>query len=126
VSRHALTVASKNAASLGAEVETFQGDLLNDYPYSPDIVLANLPYVDRAWDQSPELAKEPEEALYADDGGLSIINRCIEQVALRSKPHVLLLLEADPRQLDAIATAARAQGFSEVARDDFAIGFRLD
>jgi len=126
ISRHALTVAAKNAAGLGADVETFQSDLLNDYPYSPDVVLANLPYVDRDWEQSPELAKEPEEALYADDGGLSIINRCIEQAALRSKPGALLLLEADPRQLDAIAATARSHGLREVARDDFAIGFQHD
>jgi release factor glutamine methyltransferase len=125
VSRHALTVAEKNATSLGAEVQTFVSDLLTDYPYSPDIVLANLPYVDRAWDQSPELASEPAEALYADDRGLAVIKRCIEQVAVRAKPHALLLLEADPRQLDDIAMYARANGWNEVARDEFAIGFRL-
>jgi len=124
-SRHALTVAEKNAANLGAEVQTFVSDLLGGYPYSPDIVLANLPYVDRAWDQSPELASEPAEALYADDRGLAIIKRCIEQVALRAKPQALLLLEADPRQLDDIAVYARISGWNEVARDEFAIGFRL-
>lgn len=124
-SRHALQIADKNAQSLGAEVETFVSDLLQSYPYSPDIVVANLPYVDRTWDQSPELASEPAEALYADDGGLSIIKRCIEQVAARAKPNALLLLEADPRQLDDIASFARQHGFKEVARDEFAIGLRL-
>lgn len=125
ISRHAIAVASKNATTLGADVQTFVSDLLTDYPYSPDIILANLPYVDRAWDQSPELASEPPEALYAEDRGLAIIKRCIEQAAVRAKPHALLLLEADPRQLDDIATHARANGWNEVARDDFAIGFRL-
>lgn len=124
-SRHALQIAEKNARALGAEVETFVSDLLQSYPYSPDIVVANLPYVDRSWDQSPELANEPAEALYADDGGLSIIKRCIEQVVARAKPNALLLLEADPRQLDDIAAFARQQGFKEVARDEFAIGLRL-
>ena len=125
VSRHALAIADKNATSLGAEVQTFVSDLLTDYPFSPDIVLANLPYVDRAWDQSPELASEPAEALYAEDRGLAVIKRCIEQAAVRAKPHALLLLEADPRQLDDIAVHARANGWSEVSRDEFAIGFRL-
>lgn len=125
-SRHALKVAARNAATLGAEVETFQSDLLNDYPYSPDIVLANLPYVDRAWNHlSPELANEPEEALYADDEGLGVIKRCIEQVAARSKPNALMLLEADPRQLDTIAQTARSHGFKEVGRDEFVVAFRL-
>ncbi|MES2876202.1 MAG: peptide chain release factor N(5)-glutamine methyltransferase [Patescibacteria group bacterium] len=124
-SRHALNVAEKNARTLGADVEVFVSDLLLAYPYSPDIIVANLPYVDRSWDQSPELINEPAEALYAEDGGLAIIKRCIEQVAVRAKPSALLLLEADPRQLDAIATHARANGFKEVARDEFAIGLRL-
>jgi release factor glutamine methyltransferase len=125
ISRHALQVAEKNARSLGAEVEAFVSDLLSAYPYSPDIVLANLPYVDKSWEQSPELASEPEEALYAGDSGLAIIKRCIEQVAGRAKPNALLLLEADPRQLDAIASYAKTYGFIEVARDEFAIGLKL-
>ena len=124
-SRHALLAAEKNARTLGAEVQTFVSDILLSYPFSPDIVVANLPYVDRSWDQSPELASEPAEALYADDKGLAVIKRCIDQVAVRSKPGALLLLEADRRQLDDIAVYARTNGFSEVARDQFAIGFRL-
>jgi release factor glutamine methyltransferase len=124
-SRHALNIAEKNLRALGAEAETFVSDLLAGYPYSPDIVLANLPYVDRSWDLSPELASEPAEALFADDNGLSIIKRCIEQVAVRAKPDALLLLEADSRQLDDIATFARTSGYKEIARDEFAIGLRL-
>lgn len=125
-SRHALTIAEKNAAQLGAEVETYVSDLLMNYPYSPDIVIANLPYVDRSWDyQSPELANEPAEALYADDGGLAIIKRCIEQVGTRAKPGALLLLEADPSQLDDIAAYAKKHDFKELDRDEFAVAFKL-
>lgn len=124
-SRHALNVAEKNAAALGADVETFVSDLLTDYPYSPDIVVANLPYIDHSWDQSPELASEPAEALYADDGGLAIIKRCVEQVANRAKPQANLLLEADPRQLDDIATFAKKHGYKELLRDEFAIALQL-
>ena len=127
ISRHALAVASKNASTLGAEVETFQSDLLNDYPYSPNIVVANLPYVDKSWDfLSPELANEPEDALYADDGGLSVIKKCLEQVALRCKPGTSLLLEADERQLDDIEAAAKQHNYSLVARDTYAIGLKLN
>lgn len=125
-SRHALSVAEKNASLLGADVETFVSDLLTEYPYSPDIMLANLPYVDRSWEQSPELANEPEEALYADDEGLAVIKRCVEQASLRAKPGALLLLEADPRQLDAIAAFAKSHRFKEIDRDEYAIGFSLE
>lgn len=126
-SRHALAVATKNARLLGAEVEAFTSDLLAEYPYSPDIVVANLPYVDKNWDfLSPELASEPSEALYANDDGLAIIKRCIEQVASRGKTGTLLLLEADTRQLDAIVSYARAYKFKERLRDEFAVALSLE
>lgn len=124
-SRHALKVAEKNASALDADVETFVSDLLLSYPYSPDIVLANLPYVDPSWDQSPELVNEPAEALYADDGGLAIIKRCIEQAAGRSKPGAFVLLEADTRQLDDIASFAAKHGFKEFSRSQFTLGLQL-
>ncbi len=126
-SRHVLSVATKNASLLGAEVETFESDLLADYPYSPDIVLANLPYVDKTWDfLSPELANEPDEALYADDGGLAIIKRCVEQVAARGKTGTLLLLEADTSQLDGIVSYARTYKFKEQLRDEYAVALLLE
>lgn len=124
-SRHALMVAEKNAEALGADIETFTSDLLNEYPYSPDIIIANLPYVDRTWDVSKELVHEPEDALYADDDGLSVIKRCIEQAMHRAKPNAYLLLEADSRQLDAIAAFASSHGFKETARGGFSICLKL-
>ncbi len=123
-SRHALTTAEKNAATLQAEVHTYTSDLLSRYPHSPDIVLANLPYVDKSWERSPELAHEPSEALFARDNGLAIVKRCIEQCARRLQPGALLILEVDTRQLNDVASYARTHGFSELARDSFAIAFR--
>ena len=126
ISRHALGVAQKNARLLGADVETFVSDLLQNYPYSPDIILANLPYVDKSWDYlSPELASEPAEALYAEDGGLAIIKRCLDQTANRCKKGTLLLLEADPQQLDSIVAAAKPLKFKERLRSEYAVALEL-
>ena len=125
-SKHALNVATRNATAYEAEVETYVSDLLQAYPYSPDIIMANLPYVDTSWEQSAELAHEPTEALFATDGGLRLIKRCLDQARRRMKPGGTMLLEADPRQLDAIASYARRAGFHEVARDEFVIAFRND
>jgi release factor glutamine methyltransferase len=124
-SRHAITIAEKNANALGAKVETYVSDLLTAYPYSPDIILANLPYVDRTWTVSQELDHEPAVALYADDDGLAVIKRCIDQVAGRVKPGALLLLEADPRQHSTISRYARAAGFKVNAREEYAICLTL-
>ncbi len=121
-SRHALTIAEKNVRNFAVEAETIVSDLLASYPYSPDMVLANLPYVDESWERSPELAHEPAEALFASNNGLALIYRCIEQCQTRLTPGGLLLIEADTRQLDAIATYANQHDFKEVARDSFTIG----
>lgn len=125
-SQHALTVAEKNARVLEADVELLKSDLLAGYPYSPDIVLANLPYVDEAWDRSPELSHEPSEALFASNNGLALIERCLEQCSHRVKPGALLLFEADTRQLDDVAKIAGNFGFKEIARDSFMIAFTKD
>ena len=74
---------------------------------------------------SPELANEPDEALYADDGGLAIIKRCVEQVAARGKTGTLLLLEADTSQLDGIVSYARTYKFKEQLRDEYAVALLL-
>jgi release factor glutamine methyltransferase len=123
-SRHALAVAERNARLLEAEVTTFVSDLLAAYPYSPDIVLANLPYVDPDWETSPELAHEPSEALYAEDRGLALIKRCIDQAGGRMKAGSSLLLEADPRQLDELAAYAKRRGLQEEGRKPFALWLR--
>lgn len=122
-SRSALKVAKKNALSLEANVNTLLSDLLTDYPFNPDVVVANLPYVDPSWEQSPELAHEPSEALFADKNGLSLIERCIDQASHRLQPGSIVLLEADTRQLDDIATLA-SEDFTEVARNTFSVALK--
>jgi release factor glutamine methyltransferase len=126
INRHAITIAEKNARTYGVKVETFVSDLLFSYPYSPDVVLANLPYVDKSWDfLSPELASEPAEALYAEDGGLAIIKRCLEQVATRGKNGTILLLEADTTQLESIVIAAKPLQYKERLRGEYAVALEL-
>lgn len=101
-SRHALAVAKKNANRLEANVELITSDLLSQYPYAPDVIVANLPYVDPAWHRNQETDFEPAVALFARDGGLELINKLCVQTAARQRPGDLLLLEADPRQHQAI------------------------
>lgn len=121
VSKAALLVAERNAGALDADVATFTSDLLSDYPYSPDIIVANLPYVDRSWDVSEELRHEPEDALFAGRGGLSLIFKLLDQSVSRLKDSGYVLLEADPRQLDEIVRYAKRLGLNEVARSPFAL-----
>ena len=112
VSEKALAVARENARRLGAGVEFVQADLLDRIVAQPDIVVANLPYVDENWEwiDKEALDKEPSLALYAEDGGLALIKRLIDQVTGRGIRH--LVLEADPCQHEQIAKYAEGKGLT--------------
>jgi release factor glutamine methyltransferase len=124
ISRHALTVAEQNARAHDADVALLRSDLLAQYPLQPDIILANLPYVDPEWDSSPETMHEPAEALFAGDHGLALIKRLVEQASLRLTANGTLLLEADRSQLDTIRRFAKQHGFKETKRDGFIVALQ--
>jgi release factor glutamine methyltransferase len=123
ISNHALSLAKENAEQLNADVQFFKGDLLHGYSLPIDIILANLPYVDKTWEVSPDTQAEPELALFADDDGLALIKKLILQSATLLKSGGSLLLEADPRQHTAIATFARKNGFAPLARKEYITSF---
>jgi release factor glutamine methyltransferase len=109
ISPKALKIAQKNAKNLGAEVAFLGSDLLsavkNDHF---DLIVANLPYVDREWEWlSPELKFEPDLALYAEDGGLAVIKRLILATKQNLSEKGSLILESDLSQHEAI------RGFAE-------------
>lgn len=121
----ALEVAERNARALDADVELVHSDLLKNYPYSPDIVLANLPYVDQSWEtNSPELRHEPAEALYASDEGLSLVKACFEELGHRIKPGGTAIFEADPRQWAKIEPIAKQNGFETTKKTRFVYCFK--
>ncbi len=122
-SPEALTIAEQNAERLGANVRFFASDLLakTEHPY--DCIVANLPYVADDWQRSPETNFEPPEALFADDEGLALITQLILQAPGKLNKKGYLLLEADPRQFDAIKKAA-ATAFTFVASVGFTITFK--
>jgi release factor glutamine methyltransferase len=124
VSRHALNVAAQNAKSLGADVHILQSDLLPQYVLLADIILANLPYVDPSWERSPETNQEPPEALFAQDSGLQLIKKLIDQTSDKLRLGGCLLLEADPRQHSAIIAFARKRGFSKRAIRGFIVSLQ--
>ena len=111
ISSEALKIADQNATKLGVDVTTIQSDLLSSSLLSSssfDAIVANLPYVDRTWQVSPELAHEPAAALYAEEGGLRLIYKLIKQ-STGMTTH--LLLEADPEQHQNIINFAQKHGF---------------
>lgn len=121
-SKQALATAQKNAERLGAKVYFFESDLLQ-HATTYTAIVANLPYVDQQWQRSPETKFEPAAALFADDGGLALINQLISQAPAHLKNGGYLLLEADPRQFDAIKNMS-AERFDFVSANGFVVTLR--
>ena len=111
ISKPALNIAEKNANALNADVHIQQQSLLNGQLKPVDYIFANLPYVDKNWDVSPELQYEPEIALFAEDEGLKLILQLISQAPRCLTPEGLLFIEADPRQHNRIINEAVKNGF---------------
>ena len=129
ISEPALKVAQKNASILDASITTIISHLLEkvntkDIP-TPDLVVANLPYVDPDWDwlDKKALSQEPSIALYADDHGLALIKQLIDQAAALKIKH--LVLEADPCQHQTIINYAKKTGFSHRETRGFILYFSL-
>lgn len=123
ISRHALKVAEENARLLGARVDTVVSDLLVNAGLRYDCIVANLPYVDKDWSRSPETDHEPSEALFADQNGLALIAKLIEQTGEYLTADGLLILEADPRQHSDITSHAANHSLSHRETDGFALVF---
>ena len=124
VSDVALEIAQKNATYLDVKNVVFMhSNLLLDVHEKFDLIAANLPYVDRDWQRSPETEHEPALALFADDGGLELIKKLIDQAPEHLNPGGHLLLEADPEQHQAIVSYATA--FDLVEAVDYAVLLKL-
>lgn len=124
ISQHALTVAESNARVFDADVSLLRSNLLTQYDGQADIIMANLPYVDRDWERSPETNHEPALALFADDHGLALIDKLIEEADDTLTGGGLLLLEADPRQHHAITSLTATHHLTPAASDGFILAFR--
>lgn len=111
ISKPALNIAEKNANALNADVHIQQQSLFNGQLKPVDYIFANLPYVDKNWDVSPELQYEPEIALFAEDEGLKLILQLISQAPKCLTPDGLLFIEADPQQHNRIIDEATKKGF---------------
>ena len=123
ISYDALRIAQKYAAHHNAKVGFHKSNLLENYQPEPGtLIIANLPYVDAAWDwlDHKALDHEPSLALYAEQGGLELIYKLIDQTPAGCP----LILEADPCQHEAIVKYAQKHNFTLVRQDGFIIYFK--
>lgn len=132
ISNEAIALARKNAQNLGVtSVDYILTDLLDHWLHNEksdqfDCIVANLPYVDRSWQVSPETTSEPDLALFADDNGLSLIKKIIVQAPKILSNAGLLVLELDTRQIPEIISFAEENDFEIIAQKPFALVLKLN
>lgn len=123
ISSAALKIAQKNAAKHDTPIHFIISHLLDFVNFTPDLVVANLPYVDPDWDwlDKPALSFEPAIALYAKNHGLALIFELINQASARQIPR--LVLEADPYQHSGIEDYAKTKGYTLDKNTGFILSF---
>ncbi len=122
ISQPALRIAKINSQLLKANIKTLKSDLLSDYPFKANIVVANLPYVDDNWEfLSPELRHEPSIALYAKQQGLALIFKLLDQSIDKLDHSGYIVLEADPSQHSKIIDYAKKYKLLEYKSEDFCL-----
>lgn len=121
ISQKALNVAKFNAKALKSPVKTLKSDLLDEINSKVDIIIANLPYVDKSWEVSPEVKFEPDQALYANDDGQELIKKLIIQSENRLNNNGYLILETDPRQHNSLTKYAIKHNFKLESKSEYVI-----
>lgn len=123
ISKNALKIAKRNAQKLHADIKFVHSDLLSQISDQPDLIVANLPYVDRSWSwlDTASLSFEPETSLYASSRGLELIYQLIIQASSRQIP--CLILEADPCQHQSIIDFAKTKNYQLNQTKDFILKF---
>jgi release factor glutamine methyltransferase len=109
----ALAVARENGIHLGLDVEFVQADLLAGVERRFDGVLANLPYVAEGSELPPDIAYEPDLALFGGPDGLDLVRRLLPMVA------EVPLIALEVGLAEAAASLLEAAGFAsvEILRD---------
>jgi release factor glutamine methyltransferase len=119
ISTDALEIARRNIREYGVTVKIISGDLMENYHTQPDIILANLPYVDPMWDHSTETNYEPASALFAEDGGKSAIKKLLSEAAQKLLRSGFLILESDPCQHADLAQFANQLSMKVVSQKSY-------
>ena len=119
ISQPALQIAARNAEQLHLKerIRLLQGDLLVPVQGENfDLVVSNPPYVARAdaGELPPELAHEPESALFGGEDGLAIVRRLVAEVSGVLRPGGAFALEIGSEQASAVQGLCREAGLEQV------------
>lgn len=125
ISQEALPVAELNAGHYHVDnkITFVNSNLFNNITGHFDFILANLPYLDydRRADYSPELAHEPNLALYTYDHGNCLMLELVAVARNYLTPRGYLIMEMETHQLDQVADQAIKSGLEVVSKAPFTL-----
>ena len=108
----ALRVAKDNCRVHGVNdrVALHHGDLLEALDAPVDVIASNPPYVTTGElaGLAREIAHEPIQALDGGPDGLDVVRRLFEQAPAALRPGGAMIVEIDPRRLQAVTSIAAA------------------
>lgn len=110
ISKPALKTAKKNAEKHNVSINFLQGNLLEPLlkklsttHQTPIIITANLPYLTKEqFTSEPSIQQEPYSALVAEDNGLALYKKLLEQIKTLTSP-IYLFLEIDQSQCNPLS-----------------------
>lgn len=117
-----LKTARENSKKLNAEVEFYQGNLLQpllDINYPISIITANLPYVPEKYQLNEAAKFEPKHAIFGGEDGLYLYRELFTQISNIKYQVSNVLTESLPFQHDELAKIAKSSGYELVETDDF-------
>jgi release factor glutamine methyltransferase len=118
VSLGALALARENAERLGLSerIQFFESDLLVNIEGSFSAIIANLPYIaaDVVPTLSPEVQRDPINALNGGSDGHELIARLIQQVPAHLEPGGVLALEIGADQAERLTEILRTANFQQI------------
>lgn len=135
VSVQALRIAERNDVRLEGRVELAQSNLFRDLGFDGeqehfDVVVANLPYVNKSWEwlDKDVLDFEPALALYATgNNGLSMYRRFFKELYYQQSLNNVWIdyvaIEADPCQHQALIKMAEKAGLIHLRTEGFIVLF---
>jgi release factor glutamine methyltransferase len=104
ISPLALQIAQNNAILITGKqslIEFFEGDLIDVFPQElqPNLIIANLPYLDQNQYTDDSLLYEPDLALYSNNNGLEHYIRLIQDIKSCFIVYPKILIEINPEQV---------------------------
>ncbi len=127
-SRKALSIAKRNIQNLDAKnIKLKKASLLKGLPKDADLIVANLPYVDKQDSNKLLLVKfEPRKAIFAKEQGLAIYKKLLIQFAQYPNQKTPLLCEASIGQGQTMREFSKTQGLDlEISQQSKANGIEI-